>query len=322
MRRLIHLLVAGVISFTATLAAAQAPYPSKPIRLLVGAPPGGGNDVLGRVIAQRLSERIGQQVVVENRGGAGQTIAGELAAKSAPDGYTILLVSSSFMISALVYPKLAYDTVRDFTGITQIATIPQMLVVHPSLPVATGPQLVALAKRNPGAITYASGGNGSTQHLGAELFKYLTKTNLVHIPYKGSGPAIAAMMSGEVQIFFSTVPSVQPLVQAGRLKAIAAAVAKRIPTLPELPTLDEQGIRGMDVSGNYGLLAPAGTPASIVQYLNEEVGKVLALADVRDSLARQGTFVAPSTPAQFQSQVRAEMDKWREVVRISGMKPD
>jgi tripartite-type tricarboxylate transporter receptor subunit TctC len=146
MRRLIHLLVAGVISFTATLAAAQAPYPSKPIRLLVGAPPGGGNDVLGRVIAQRLSERIGQQVVVENRGGAGQTIAGELAAKSAPDGYTILLVSSSFMISALVYPKLAYDTVRDFTGITQIATIPQMLVVHPSLPVATGPQSATPAR--------------------------------------------------------------------------------------------------------------------------------------------------------------------------------
>lgn len=322
MKRWIHVLLAGVIPCAAIDAAAQAPYPAKPIRLLVGAPPGGGNDVLGRVVAQRLTERIGQQVIVENRGGAGQTIAGELAAKSPPDGYTILLVSSSFMISALVYPKLAYDTVKDFTGITQIATIPQMLVVHPSLPVATGPQLVALAKRNPGAISYASGGNGSTQHLGGELFKYLTKTNLVHIPYKGSGPAIAAMMSGDVQVFFSTVPSVQPLAKAGRLKAIAAAVAKRIPTLPDLPTLEEQGIRGMDVSGNYGLLAPAGTPAGIVHYLSEEVGKVLALPEVRDSLARQGAFVAPSTPAQFQGQVKAEIEKWREIVRISGMKPD
>ena len=322
MTRLIHVLLAGVIAFATVDAAAQTSFPAKPIRLLVGAPPGGGNDVLGRVVAQRLTERIGQQVFVENRGGAGQTIAGEVAAKSPPDGYTILLVSSSFMISALVYPKLAYDTVKDFTAITQIATIPQMLVAHPSLPVSTGPQLVALAKRNPGAITYGSGGNGSTQHLGAELFKYLTKTNLVHVPYKGSGPAIAAMMSGDVQVFFSTVPSVQSLVQAGRLKAIAAAVAKRIPMLPDLPTLEEQGIRGMDVSGNYGLLAPAGTPADIVQYLNEQVRKVLALQEVRDSLARQGAFVAPSTSAQFQSQVKAEIEKWREIVRISGMKPD
>lgn len=317
------ILLVCVVSFGAIdFAIAQSPYPAKPIRLLIGAPPGGGNDVLGRVVAQRLTERIGHQVIVENRGGAGQTIAGEVAAKSAPDGYTILLVSSSFMISALVYPKLPYDTVRDFVGITQIATIPQMLVVHPSLPVSTGPQLVALAKRNPGAIMYASGGNGSTQHLGAELFKYLTKTDMAHVPYKGSGPAIAAMMSGDVQVFFSTVPSVQPLVQARRLKAIAAAVAKRIPTLPDLPTLVEQGIRGMDVSGKYGLLAPAGTPASIVRYLNEEVGKILAMQEVRDHLAKQGAFVAASTPAQFQNQVKGEIEKWREIVRISGMKPD
>lgn len=323
MKRSIRALLLAIACFGWPAAAtAQAPYPAKPIRLLIGAPPGGGNDVLGRVVAQRLTERIGQQVVVENRGGAGQTIAGEIAARSPPDGYTILLVSSSFMISALVYPRLAYDTVKDFVGITQIATIPQMLVVHPSLPVATGPQLAALAKKNPGSIMYASGGNGSTQHLGGELFKYLTKTNLVHVPYKGSGPAIAAMLSGDVQVFFSTVPSVQPLAQAGKLKSIAAATAKRIPTLPALPTLEEQGIKGMDVSGNYGLLAPAGTPGNIVQFVNEETGKVLAMPEVRDFLAKQGAFVAHSTPAQFQQQVKAEIEKWREIVRISGMKPD
>ncbi len=303
------------------LAAAQN-YPAKPIRLLVGAPPGGGNDVLGRVVAQRLTDRIGQQVVVENRGGAGQTIAGDIAAKSPPDGYTILLVSSSFMISTLVYPKLPYDTLRDFSAITQIATIPQMLVVHPSLPVKTGPDLIALAKKNPGALMYGSGGNGSTQHLGAELFKYLTKTSMVHLPFKGAGPAISAMLSGDVQVFFSTVPSVQPLAQSGKLKAIAAAVAKRIPTLPDLPTLEEQGVRGMDISGNYGLLAPAGTPAAVIHYLNDAVGKLLITPEVRDPLAKQGAFVELSTPAQFQEQVKAEIEKWREVVRISGMKPD
>ncbi len=301
---------------------AQSQYPVKPIRLLIGAPPGGGNDVLGRVVAQRLTDRIGQQVVVENRGGAGQTIAGEIAAKSPPDGYTVLLVSSSFMISALVYPKLPYDTVRDFAGITQIATIPQMLVVHPSLPVKTGPELIALAKKNPGALMYGSGGNGSTQHLGAELFKHLTKTQLTHVPFKGAGPAISAMLSGDLQVFFSTVPSVQPLAQSGKLKAIAAAVAKRIPTLPDLPTLEEQGVRGMDISGNYGLLVPAATPATVIRYLNEEVGKVLATPEVRDHLAKQGAFVATGTPAQFQAQVKAEIEKWREVVRVSGMKPD
>jgi tripartite-type tricarboxylate transporter receptor subunit TctC len=297
-------------------------YPAKPIRLLIGAPPGGGNDVLGRVVAQRLTDRIGQQVVVENRGGAGQTIAGDIAAKSPADGYTLLLVSSSFMISALVYPKLPYDTVRDFAAITQIATIPQMLVVHPSLPVKTGPDLVALAKKNPGALMVGSGGNGSTQHLGAELFKHLTKTHLVHIPFKGAGPAIAAMLSGDLQVFFSTVPSVQPLAQAGKLKAIAAAVAKRIPTLPDLPTLEEQGVRGMDVSGNYGLLAPAATPAGVIRFINEEAGKVLATPEVRDYLAKQGAFVATGTPAQFQALVKDEIEKWRAVVRISGMKPD
>lgn len=301
---------------------AQGSYPVKPIRLVIGAPPGGGNDVLGRVVAQRLSERIGQQVVVENRGGAGQTIAGEFAAKSPPDGYTVLLVSSSFMISALVYPKLPYDTVRDFAGVTQIASIPQMLVVHPSLPVKTGPELVALAKKHPGTLTYGSGGNGSTQHLGAELFKHLTKTNMVHIPFKGAGPALSAMMSGDVQVFFSTVPSVQPLAQAGKLKAIAAAVARRIPTLPDLPTLEEQGVRGMDISGIYGLLVPTATPVSVIRLLNEEVIKALAMPEVRDSLAKQGAFVATGTPAQFQDMVRGEIEKWRAVVRISAMKPD
>ena len=308
------------IALIAGAAHAQG-YPAKPIRLLIGAPPGGGNDVLGRVIAQRFSERVGQ-MVVENRGGAGQTIAGEIAAKAAPDGYTVLLVSSSFMISALVYSKLPYDTVRDFAGITQLATIPQMLVVHPSLPVKTGPELIALAKKNPGALMVASGGNGSTQHLGAELFKHLTKTQLTHLPYKGSGPAIAAMLSGDVQVFFSTVPSVQPLAQAGKLRAVAAATAKRIPTLPQLPTLDEQGVKGMDVSGNYGLLAPAGTPAGVIQFLNDEVGKILTLTEVREYLAKQGAFVAPGTPAQFQAQVKAEIEKWREVVKAAGMKPD
>lgn len=261
-------------ALSSALAAAQN-YPAKPIRLLIGAPPGGGNDVLGRVVAQRLTDRIGQQVVVENRGGAGQTIAGEIAAKSPPDGYTVLLVSSSFMIPTLVYPKLPYDTVRDFAGITQIATIPQMLVVHPSLPVKTGPELM-----------------------------------------------ISAMLSGDLQVFFSTVPSVQPLAQAGKLKAVAAAVAKRIPTLPDLPTMEEQGVRGMDISGNYGLLVPAATPAMVIRYLNDEVGKVLATPEVRDHLAKQGAFVATCTPAQFQAQVRAEIEKWREVVRISGVKPD
>jgi tripartite-type tricarboxylate transporter receptor subunit TctC len=194
--------------------------------------------------------------------------------------------------------------------------------VHPSLPVATGPQLAALAKRHPAQIVYASGGNGSTQHLGAELFKHLTRTNLVHVPYKGSGPAIAAMLSGEVQVFFSTVPSVQPHVQTGKLKAVAAATAKRIPTLPDMPTLEEQGIRGMDVAGNYGLLAPSGTPASIIQFLSDHVGRILAMPEVREFLARQGAFVAASSPAEFQKQVRAEIEKWREIVKVAGMKPD
>lgn len=323
MRPLFRLiLILCALALPSNFVLAQAPYPAKPIRLIVGAPPGGGNDILGRVMAQRLTERLTQQVFVENRGGAGQTLAGDLVAKSAPDGYTILLVSSSFAISALVYPKLPYDTVKDFTGIGQIATIPQVLVVHPSVPVRNGPELVTLAKKRPGALTYASGGNGSTQHLGAELFKHLTKTDLVHIPFKGSGPAITAMLSGDVQVMFTTAPSVQPFIGNNRLRALAAAVSKRIPTMPSLPTLEEQGIRGMDVSGNYGLLAPVGTPAQIVTFLNSEVGKVLAMREVRDFLATQGAFVATSTPAQFLDCVKADIEKWREVVRISGMRPD
>ena len=297
-------------------------YPARPIRLVVPFPPGGGTDTMARVIGPKLGEQLGQQIVAENRGGAGANIGAEIAAKSPPDGYTLMLATITNAIGASLYTKLNYDLVRDFAPITQLATTPHILVVHPSVPVKSVKEYIAFARARPGELTYSSSGSGSAAHLAGELFNSLTGVKTVHVPYKGGGPSMIALVGGEVSVCFATMPSAINYVKAGRLRGIAVTTAQRSPSTPDLPTIAESGVAGYEAGSWYGLSAPAGTPREIISRLNAETLKVMVLPDVKERLFNAGFEVVVSTPEQFAEFTRTEILKWGKLVRAAGLKVD
>lgn len=304
-------------------AQSAAGYPAKPVRFIAPFPPGGSTDLLARLVAQKLTEAWGQQVIVENRGGAAGTIGVELAARAAPDGYTIVMGHvGTFGVNPTLYPKLSYDAVRDFAPITVLATVPNGMAVHPSLPVKTARDFVALAKAKPGELLYASGGSGSASHLAGEYFKLLTKINMVHVPYKGTGPAMVSMISGETTMTITGMTALMPHVKSGRLKLLGVATMKRLPIMPNIPTINESGVPGYDANQWYGVLTQAAVPRDIVMKLNAEIIKVLARTDVKERLAADGAEAVANTPEQFAAHIKAEIARWAPVVKASGAKPD
>ena len=293
-------------------------YPSHPVRIVIPLSPGGTTDVPGRMVAQKLSETLGQQFFVENKAGAGGTIGSDFVAKSKPDGYTLLLTASPFVIAPHVYKNMPYNALGDFAPVIRIATGPYVLVVHPSLGVKSVRELIALAKKEPGKIDFASSGNGGAQHLVTELFMYMAGIKLNHVPYKGSGPAQQDLMSGIVKVSFVGTPIALPHMKAGRLNALGVSTAKRSPEMPEVPTIAEAGVPGYEATVWVGLLAPAGTPADIIAKLNGEIGKLMRADEVHKLMLTTGMAPDPDTPAQFGAYLKTDYDKWGKVVRESG----
>ena len=314
-------LVATITLTLSALALAQT-YPTRQVRIVVPFPPGGTSDILARTIGARLSAPLGQPVVIENRPGAGGNIAADHVAKSAPDGYTLIMGTSSLAISQSLYKKLTYDLVEDFAPITQAVNYTNLLVVHPSAGVKSVDELLKLARAKPGSLSYGTAGNGTPPHMTGELFKAYTSVNIVHIPYKGGAPAIADLIAGQIPMMFDNVPPLLPHVRAGKIQALAVTSLARIAVLPDVPTLHELGLKDFDAVGWNGLLAPAGTPRDIVARLNTEVVRVLRIPEVRDQLTSQGADIVGNSPEQFAAWIRAEVKKWAEVVKVSGAKID
>lgn len=300
---------------------AQA-FPVKSLRLIVPFAPGGTTDVVARAIAPKLGELLGQQVIVDNRPGGGTTIGTDALARSAPDGYTLMLATPDFAVNPSLYAKLPFDAQRDFTPVALIATYPLVLVANPALPAQSVKELIAFAKANPGRINYASGGNGSTPHLSGELFKALAGVDLTHVPYKGNGPAITDLLAGQVQLLFTGMPPVASFVKSGRLKLLAVTGGKRHATLPDVATVQEGGVPGYQVITWFGFLAAAGVPKPIVDRLNEDIGRALQAPDVRERLASLGADLSTSSPEAFGTLLREEIAKWSRVVKSAGIKVD
>jgi tripartite-type tricarboxylate transporter receptor subunit TctC len=307
-------LTLGVLATTAGVAMAQQ-YPNKPIRLVVPFPPAGATDVMGREIARKLSEALGQTVLVENRPGAGSTIGADMVAKAAPDGYTLLLASGSTSISTVLYSRLTFDMIKSFAPISLVGHVPHMLVVHPSVPANSIKELVALAKAKPGQLNAASQGNGTLSHLELEMFKGATGVEVLHVPYKGSSNVIPDLLAGNVAVFFDSVPSSMPFVKRGQLKALAVLSDKRLDVNPDIPTFAESGLSGFNVKNWYALLAPAGTPKEIVQVLNAQIAKIVVAPDVIESLAKQGAILEGSTPEQLTAFMKRDLAKWTKVIK-------
>ena len=303
-------------------AIAQSTYPAKPIRIISIFAPGGGNDVICRLVAQKLSERLKQQVYVENRVGANGIIGTEAAARSAPDGYTITLIPSGHTVNASMYRKLPFDSVRDFTAITLVGTSPLVLAAHPSLPARNVKELIALAKARPGQLTYVSSGIGASGHLAGALFETMTGTSMSHVPYKGMSLAVSDLMGGQVSMTFGTSLSVIPQVRTGRLRALAVTGAQRSSALPDLPTVAEAGVAGYEAGLWYGFVGPANLPLEIVQRLNAEIVAVVALPDTREKLASQGLDTRASTPDEFSRTLVADIARWEKVVQKLGLHAD
>jgi tripartite-type tricarboxylate transporter receptor subunit TctC len=326
MKPMLHLVktVVAATMFAATAAGAfAADYPTKPIRLVVPFSAAGTTDFLARAIAQKLGQNMGTTVIVDNRPGAGGNIGSDLVAKADPDGYTLLLGTvGTHAINASLYKKMPYDTVKDFAPITLVASVPNIVVVHPSVPAKSIKELLALAKSKPGQLSFASSGNGSSIHLSGELFKSMAGVDMLHVPYKGSGPAVSDLIGGQVNLMFDNMPSSLPHVKAGRLRAIAVTSAKRSPAMPDLPTIAESGVPGYDAVAWFGVLAPAGTPPAIVKKLNAEIVKVLKSPDVAARLAGQGAEPVSNTPEEFSAYIKTEMVKWAKVIKASGAQVD
>jgi tripartite-type tricarboxylate transporter receptor subunit TctC len=301
---------------------AQEAYPARPIRFILPFPPGGGTDILGRIISERLSASLGQPVVIENRGGAGGNVGAEAAAKSAPDGYTIVLVAPSLAISPSLYSKLNYDPVKDFAPVSLVATVPNVMITHPSVPARTLAEFIALAKTKPGRMNFGSGGNGTSNHLAGELFNIVAGVKLVHVPYKGVNLAMNDVLSGEVQLVVIGVPAASPHIKAGKLRALALIAPRRSPAIPEVPTVAEAGLPGFEVTTWYGVLAPAGTPRPIVTRLNAELVRIMHAPELKERLAALATDPATGTPEEFADYIKREIEKWGEVVRQAGLKAD
>jgi tripartite-type tricarboxylate transporter receptor subunit TctC len=317
-----RILVLVLALLASGISIAQEAWPARPVRFILPFPPGGGTDILGRLIAERLSVHLGQPVVTENRGGAGGNVGAEAAARAAPDGYTIVLVAPSLAISPTLYSKINYDPVKDFAPVSLVATVPNVMVTQASLPVLTLQDFIAFVKAKPGALNFGSGGPGTSNHLAGELFNIVTGTTLVHIPYKGVNLAMQDVLSGNVHLVFICIPAAAPHIKAGKLRALAVVAPQRSAALPDVPTVTEAGLRDFEVTTWYGVLAPAGTPKNIVTRLNTELVKIMHSPELKEKLAATGTDPLTSTPEEFAAYIKREIAKWGEVVRKAGVKAD
>jgi tripartite-type tricarboxylate transporter receptor subunit TctC len=315
-------LAAAIALLAASAVVPAQDYPIRPVRMIVAFAPGGAPDIIGRILAQRLNEKLGQPVIVDNRPGATGNIGAELVARASADGYTLFLATLSVAISPSFYRKLAFDPVTSFAPIGMVASVPLLLVVHPSLPAKSVQELIKLAKENPGKLNYASVGAGSPQHLSAELFKSVSSTNLVHVPYKGGGPATSAVLSGEAHVFFAGMPPALPHVKAGRLRALAVSTAKRSASTPEVPTVIETGLPGFEADNWNALLAPRGTPTKIISRLGNELEGILGVAEVKNLLIHAGAESAYGPPQALSERIKSETIKWGTVARAAGVTPE
>ena len=314
-------IVAGPVHAQGRLPGEAADYPSKPIRFVVPSSPGGGADVLARSLAPKLADALGKVIVVENRSGAGGIIGYEIVAKAPADGYTLLIVAGGYTLNPSLYAKLPYDTLRDFERVSLIACAPNLLVVHSSVPVNSVQELIAFAKAKPRYLNYASSGVGTTSYLSAEIFKAMTGVDMVHVPYKGAGDSTAAAIAGQVHLIFSTPNALVPQARAGRVRALGVTSARRLPIIPDVPTIAEAGVAGYEVNNCYGILVPAKTPVSIVNKVNREIVRVLRMPDMRSHLENLGFEVLGSTPEQFTAFAKADMAKWAKELQAAGIQP-
>ena len=322
MKRRDFLSVTGASALAAAfspLANAQA-YPSKPIKFVVGFAPGGATDVIGRLMAKKIGDALGQPIIIENKAGGSSNIGAEAVFRAAPDGYTFYVSAITSAINVSLFPKLPFDFAKDFEPVALFANVPNILVVHPSVPAKTVKELIDLARAQPGKLSYASSGSGTSIHLCGELFKMLAKVDMVHIPYKGSAPAMTDMIGGQVQVMFDNMPSALPHVKAGKLRALAVTSAQRSPSAPDVITMGEAGVPGFDVQSWFGLVAPKGTPKDIIARVNAEAVNALATAEIKERFLDLGAVPAPMSPEAFGDFIRAEIIRWSEVVKASGAK--
>jgi len=321
MNKRISFVIAAQLIFIAPLTHAQT-YPAKAVRMIVAYPPGGGTDIVGRLMAQKMTETMGQTFIVENRGGATGNIGTEAAAHAAPDGYTILMGNvAPNAINVSLFAKMPYDPVTDFEPVSLVAVTPNILVVHPALPVKTTKHLIALAKARPGTLNYPSAGIGSSSHLAGELLAILAHVDIVHVPYKGGGPALIDLLSGQMQIMFATMPAAMPHVKSGKVRPVAVTTIKRSQAMPELPTIGET-VKDYEASTWYGLLVPARTPKNIVTTLHGQIVKILSAREMKDKLIAQGFEPVGGTPEEFGAYIKSEIAKWGKVIRTAGIKPE
>ena len=318
LRRSLLIALALLVSLAPHYAGAQK-YPDKPVRIIVPFPAGGGTDIIGRILGQKLTENLGQSFVVDNRPGAGGTLGAEAAARSAPDGYTLLVVSASYSVSPSLY-KLGYDPLGDLAPVSLLASVPFVLVTYPDYEASTVAQVIAAAKAKPGEINFASSGNGSAPHLAGEMLAQATGTKLVHVPFKGGAPAITEVVAGRVQLYFSTVTQALPFIKSGKLKAIAVSSRKRSTALPDVPTLEESGVPNFDIVDWFGVLAPRGTPAATLERLSAEIVRGANQPDMKERLAKEGFDVIASTPEEFDRRLRSDIEMYGRVVKSAGVK--
>lgn len=321
MAMLVRVLAASAILALGALPAA-AQYPAKPIRYIVSYTPGGGADMLARAVGQKLSEAWGQQVLVENRPGAGTNIGSEVAAKSPPDGYTLFMPTVANAINPTLFPRLNYDLMKDFSHITNLAKVPGILVVHPSVPVKNVKELVALAKAQPNQLRHGSTGIGSPHHLAGEIFKTMSGVKMVHVPYKGASPALIDVVAGHIEVYFGAMVSTLPHVKSGRLRALGVTRLNRVAAVPEIPTISEQGLKGFETGSWFGASVPAGTSRDIIAKLHKEIVRIIALPELRDRMSADGTEFVGDTPEQFTAFLKGEIEKWGRAVKASGAKVD
>jgi tripartite-type tricarboxylate transporter receptor subunit TctC len=317
-KHLQNIAIAALVALCPWGAVAQQ-YPSKTVRFIIPFPPGGPTDIMGRMATEMLSKATGQQFIADNRAGAGGNIGAELCAKAPADGYTLCMITAAQGVSPAIYRKMSYDPVKDLATITLMASLPSLLTVHPSLPVKNVGELLALARSKPGALTYASTGNGSSPHMLMEMFKFMTKTDMVHVPYKGQAPSAVDQISGQVQLAFNTAISILPHVQSGRLRAIAVSTKDRFPPMPQLPTVEESGVKGFDGGSWQGVGAPAGTPPDIVRRINTILVTELKTPAMREQMLKRGALVSANTPEEFSAFLKAEIAKWTRVARAGNI---
>ena len=312
----------GALALSASGDSGAQAYPSKPIRFIVGYTPGGAADILARAVGARLTEAWGQSVIVENRAGAGTNIATEIAAKSPPDGYTLFMPTVANAINVSLYPKLPYDPFKDFAYITDIAKVPGIVVVHPSVPAKNTRDLIALARAHPDKLRHGSTGIGSPHHLAGELFKTMAGIKMIHVPYKGASPALVDVVAGHIEVYFGAFVSVLPHVKSGRVRALGVTTLKRVPVMPEIATIDEQGLKGFETGSWFGVAVPAATPREVVNKLHDEVVRIIKLPEVTDRIASEGADFVGDTPEQFTAFFKSEVAKWGKAVKASGAKPE